>query len=372
MMNVLMRQVKMVGDCLKNLDQHKIESFQTNLVHWYEQHKRDLPWRKNQEPYQIWVSEVMLQQTRVDTVIPYYERFMRSFPEMEDLAYADEDAILKVWEGLGYYSRVRNLQKGVREVVEHYGGQVPKSRKEMESLKGVGPYTAGAILSIAYGLPEPAVDGNVMRVLSRVFHLTDDIAKPSTRKVHEAILYEAIDKNNPSSFNQGLMELGALVCTPTSPGCLLCPVREQCDAFSLGIQEELPIKSKKKKAKTIHLDAFLLVNQDKKVYIEKRPSEGLLAGLWQLPMLPQASSDEERQGVLHHTYSITENVQKQPFHVKHVFSHIIWEIDLYVGDVSLLAVPEHWKAVSKKELEGFAFPVSQQKVLSYCLEEDLL
>ncbi|MFS0786031.1 A/G-specific adenine glycosylase [Shouchella sp. 1P09AA] len=357
---------------MQELNQAKINAFQTNLVGWYNEHKRDLPWRTSQDPYRVWVSEVMLQQTRVDTVIPYYERFMRLFPAMEDLAYASEEEILKVWEGLGYYSRVRNLQKGVREVVEHYGGEVPKNRKEIESLKGVGPYTAGAVLSIAYDLPEPAVDGNVMRVLSRVFNLNDDIAKPSTRKKHEAILYEAIYADDPSSFNQGLMELGALVCTPTSPGCLLCPVREQCDAFYLGIQADLPVKSKKKKAKAVDLDAFVLLDENKQLYIEKRPAEGLLAGLWQLPMLPKSQSTEDGQAAILNTYRVNSNLKTLDFHVKHVFSHIIWEIDLYIGCVNQANMPHEWKAVSKDELEQFAFPVSQQKLLSYCLEEGLL
>lgn len=347
-------------------------SFQKNLVQWYTEHKRELPWRLSQDPYRIWVSEIMLQQTRVDTVIPYYERFMREFPEMEDLAGADEDKLLKVWEGLGYYSRVRNLQSAVQEVVEEYNSQVPRTRKQIEALKGIGPYTAGAILSIAYGLPEPAVDGNVMRVLSRVFCLEDDIAKPQTRKKHEAILYELIDKTDPSSFNQGLMELGALICTPTSPGCLLCPVREQCEAYDFGRQAELPVKSKKKKAKNMRLDAFLLKTEDGRLVIEKRPNKGLLAGLWQLPMFEPQSLNEETTQVLTESYSLKSNVIKQSFQVKHVFSHLIWEIDLYVAEISTKQLPVSAKLIERKELEGFAFSVSQQKILTYCLEEGLL
>lgn len=350
-------------------------SFQKNLVSWYETHKRELPWRKSQDPYRVWVSEIMLQQTRVDTVIPYYERFMRVFPEMEDLAYANEEDLLKVWEGLGYYSRVRNLQTAVKEVVENYGGVVPDNRKEIEGLKGVGPYTAGAILSIAYNKAEPAVDGNVMRVLSRVFCMEDDIAKPQTRKKHEVILYNLIDKYNPSSFNQGLMELGALVCTPTSPGCLLCPVREQCMAYDQGKQHELPVKSKKKKARSVKIDAFLLTDNQGRVLIEKRPEKGLLAGLWQLPMLEKTS---DSFGMQDDWFKLNlENMKpvKTTFQVKHVFSHLIWEIDLYTGQVvldQLDQVPNTCKFVTKKQLEEYAFPVSQQKLLTYSLEEDLL
>ena len=181
----------------------------------------------------------MLQQTKVDTVIPYYERFIAKYPSLESLANAPEEELLKEWEGLGYYSRARNLQAGVKEVVEEYQSIVPSTRNEISKLKGVGPYTAGAVLSIAYGVPEHAVDGNVMRVLSRLLLIKEDIAKPKTKKIFEEAVMELIDEDNPSAFNQGLMELGAVICTPTKPKCLLCPVREYCTAFFEGMQEEL-------------------------------------------------------------------------------------------------------------------------------------
>ena len=214
------------------------------LLSWYHREKRDLPWRKTSNPYYIWVSEVMLQQTRVDTVIPYYERFIEKFPTMEDTRGSEESDLLKMWEGLGYYSAARNLQAGVEEVVEDYGGEVPATRKEISTLKGVGPYTAGAVLSIAFGIPEHAVDGNVMRVISRLLLIEEDIAIPRTKKIFEDVVMDLIDKEDPSSFNQGLMELGATICTPR-PKCLLCPVREFCTAFHEGRQEELPVKTKK-------------------------------------------------------------------------------------------------------------------------------
>ena len=221
---------------LANLDAFNKETFRQDLIGWFEQEQRTLPWRQDQDPYKVWVSEIMLQQTRVDTVIPYFNRFIEQFPTIEALAEAEEDKVLKAWEGLGYYSRARNLQAAVREVHEHYGGRVPDNPKEISSLKGVGPYTAGAILSIAYGIPEPAVDGNVMRVLSRILSIWEDIAKPATRKIFEEAVRELISHENPSFFNQALMELGALICTPTSPSCLLCRVREHCLAFFEGKQ----------------------------------------------------------------------------------------------------------------------------------------
>ncbi|MER2181167.1 MAG: A/G-specific adenine glycosylase, partial [Desemzia incerta] len=194
--------------------QEKIERFRTTLLSWYDIEKRDLPWRKNNDPYRIWVSEIMLQQTRVDTVIPYYLNFMRTFPSIEALAQAEEDTLLKAWEGLGYYSRVRNLQKAAIQIMEEYNGEMPRDPKEIIKLKGIGPYTTGAIASMAFGLPEPAVDGNIMRILSRLFEIDADIAAPANRKLFEEILREIIDPYRPGDFNQALMDLGATICTP--------------------------------------------------------------------------------------------------------------------------------------------------------------
>ncbi|WP_100371818.1 A/G-specific adenine glycosylase [Bacillus sp. FJAT-45037] len=347
-----------------------VEGFQQGLVEWFYTNQRTLPWRENKDPYHVWVSEIMLQQTRVDTVIPYYLNFMREFSTLEDLAYAEEDKILKAWEGLGYYSRVRNLQTAVREVVEEYEAIVPNTRKEISKLKGVGPYTAGAILSIAYGKPEPAVDGNVMRVLSRVLEIDEDIAKAKTRKVFEDILYDLISKEDPSAFNQGLMELGALICTPTSPGCLLCPVREHCRANAKGIQHTLPVKTKKKKAKRKYMTAFIIRDENGRVLIEKRPKEGLLAKMWQFPNvevdrhmmeiepLTAILTAEVGQGV-----TIGERIHK----VEHVFSHLIWDIDVYTAVVD--KNENEWDAgyqwVDQSEIEAYAFPVSHQKIIKH-------
>lgn len=202
--------------------------FSTELLSWYERSKRDLPWRRHRDPYYIWVSEIMLQQTRVDTVIPYFQRFIERFPTIRDLAEAPEEEVLKCWEGLGYYSRARNLQAAAKQVMERHGGIVPDTKAEVSALKGVGPYTTGAILSIAFNRPEPAVDGNVMRVLSRYFLIEEDVAKAGTRTLMEELAAELIPEGRASDFNQALMELGALVCTPKSPQCLICPVMARC------------------------------------------------------------------------------------------------------------------------------------------------
>ena len=337
--------------------------FQTDLVNWFHEEKRDLPWRRTADPYQIWVSEIMLQQTRVDTVIPYYKRFIEKFPTIQDLAHADEEVLLKQWEGLGYYSRARNLQAGVREVAERYGGKVPGSRKEISALKGVGPYTAGAVLSIAYGIPEHAVDGNVMRVLSRILLIDEDIAKPKTRKTFEEAVTELISHEDPSAFNQGLMELGALVCTPTSPKCLLCPVREHCAAFHEGRQHELPVKTKAKASKAVNYVMVAIRNGDS-LLMEKRASTGLLANMWQFPLLEvpeslMAAEVEERfseqfKGVVAKAEKITA--------FKHVFSHLTWNVDGFIAEGEKLDIPDNMKWVNAAEMEGLPISGPVQKM----------
>ncbi|TYR79235.1 A/G-specific adenine glycosylase [Priestia megaterium] len=346
----------------------QIQQFQHDLISWFEKEQRILPWRQDQDPYKVWVSEIMLQQTRVDTVIPYFNNFISKFPTISDLAYAREDDVLKAWEGLGYYSRARNLQAAVREVHEQYGGQVPKTPEEISSLKGVGPYTTGAILSIAYGVPQPAVDGNVMRVLSRILSVWDDIAKPKTRKVFEEIVHLIISKENPSYFNQGMMELGAIVCTPTSPSCLLCPVREHCRAFEEGVQNQLPVKSKKKAPKAIQLAAAVLTDCDGNVLIHKRPNKGLLANLWEFPNVEVDATIgpdyQQLQAFIQSEYGVNIELDAPFTTIQHVFSHLVWNINVYSGSMTEEVVEQdRLKAVPLSQLEAYAFPVSHQNIL---------
>jgi A/G-specific adenine glycosylase len=356
----------MDNDLKNKLSSFSIHAFQDDLINWYLTEKRDLPWRKDQDPYKVWVSEIMLQQTRVDTVIPYFTSFIEKFPSIEALADANEEEVLKAWEGLGYYSRVRNLQSAVKEVKESYGGVVPNSPQEISKLKGVGPYTKGAILSIAYNIPEPAVDGNVMRVLSRILSIWEDIAKPKTRKIFEDATYELISKDDPSSFNQALMELGALICTPTSPSCLLCPVREHCAAFEEGVQAELPIKSKKKKPKPLQMAAAVLHDSDGNLFIHKRPSTGLLANLWEHPNLEIVATTagtyrEQLADYLQTEYEAKVELSELAGTVEHIFSHLIWNISIFIGEVKNIP-NENLVAVSLEELSKYAFPVSHQKI----------
>ncbi|WP_223067116.1 A/G-specific adenine glycosylase [Paenibacillus caui] len=318
--------------------------FSRELLVWYEGSKRDLPWRRHRDPYYIWVSEIMLQQTRVDTVIPYFHRFIERFPTIADLAEAPEEEVLKCWEGLGYYSRARNLQQAAKQVAERHGGKVPDDKASVSALKGVGPYTAGAILSIAFGQPEPAVDGNVMRVLSRYFLIEDDIMKPATRTRMEVLAARLIPEGRASDFNQALMELGALVCTPKSPHCLTCPVMEHCQGRLAGAEERLPVKTKAKPPRPEYRLAALVEGaggNSGRVLVRRRGASGLLARMWELPHVPAADGqpgdgaglpDEPAMDRLAHWLAAegTPARPMQPFmEAEHTFSHIHWNLRVF-------------------------------------------
>src|SRR5699024_384734 len=354
----------MTTEILQNFDS---ETFRHSLITWYEKNKRVLPWRENQNPYYIWISEVMLQQTQVNTVIPYFHNFIEKFPTVYDLAGADEQDVLKAWEGLGYYSRARNLHSAVKEVVASYDGVVPKDKKELLSLKGIGPYTCGAIRSIAFDEPEPAVDGNVMRVISRVLKIDDNISLHRVRKSFERYVEELICHDNPSSFNQGLMELGALICTPTSPKCEVCPVKDVCRAYELGVAEQLPIKSKAKKPKQISYATLLIENEAGEWLIQQRPGEGLLANLWQFIMVP--IEDIGIKNVANWVYTeygidITFDDSEPVGQIKHVFSHLVWNINVYKARTQNKdVVGNDMKFVQKNNLQKYPFPVSHLNMM---------
>jgi A/G-specific adenine glycosylase len=326
--------------------------FSTELLAWYRAQKRILPWRKNHDPYRIWVSEIMLQQTRVDTVIPYYLTFMEKFPTVQALAEAPEEEVLKCWEGLGYYSRARNLQAGAKMVMELYDGIIPDDKEAVSGLKGVGPYTSGAIMSIAFNRPEPAVDGNVMRVLSRFFCLEEDIAKPATRAGIEKLAAALIPEGAAGDFNQALMELGALICTPKSPGCLTCPVMEECEGRLAGRELELPIKTKAKPPRQEYRAAALIWGNGEnegKLLVRQREGKGLLAGMWELPhlLLPPLAADwfaeeasKEQPELAEMLTVMVEQDTGQLIRPRgwlkdadHVFSHILWKMRVIECDL---------------------------------------
>lgn len=341
------------------------KTFQKSLIDWFNSNKRDLPWREDQDPYKVWVSEIMLQQTQVDTVIPYFEHFIDKFPNPTALAEADQQEVLKAWEGLGYYSRARNLQSAVQEVKEKYNGEVPRDRDQLSDLKGIGPYTLGAIMSIAYDLPEPAVDGNVMRVMSRVFQIDEDITKAKTKRLFESTIRELISKEDPSSFNQGLMELGALICRPTSPKCEICPIQAHCQAFKAKRQTDYPVKTKKKKAKPLSYYVLVLENELGELLIEKRPKTGLLAGMWQFPMVEKKGIDPHLiTPFVEETFQTTCVETKQLKSIKHIFSHVIWSIDVFYFKVGSVEVNDPARRlVPLEEFAEYPFPVPHQKVI---------
>jgi len=351
-------------DMNKQIQHINVRRFQNDLITWYNTVKRDLPWRENLDPYRILVSEIMLQQTQVATVIPYYNRFMTLFPTAKALADADEETLLKAWEGLGYYSRARNLQASAKMIDER--GAFPTKHEDILKLKGVGPYTAGAVASIAFRMPVPAVDGNVFRVMSRVGVIFDDIAKPATRKLFESIVTEMIAQENPGDFNQGLMELGATVCTPKAPKCLTCPIRQHCQAYAQGIDDQLPVKTKPAKQKKIKFIVGVIENEQGEWLIEKRPKTGLLANFYVFKQFEyQAGFPEEiLKGRLIDTGYHVRSIEFLGFS-KHVFTHRIWEMEAYKVTVVAKSVicqeNEIW--VHPKNLGSYSLAVAHVRII---------
>lgn len=379
--------------------EEKVAAFQQDFLGWYEKEKRHLPWRESQDPYRIWVSEIMLQQTQVATVIPYFERFMSWFPTIADLAAAPEDQLLKAWEGLGYYSRVRNMQIAAQTIMEEHGGEMPRDLKSLLALKGIGPYTAGAIASIAFNQPEPAVDGNVMRVFSRLFGITEDIAKPATRFIFEGVVRHTISHPHPSEFNQAIMDLGATICTPTSPKCEACPLAAYCLAYQMDEREKYPVKSKKTKVTPHYYLALAMQDAEGRWYLEQRPSTGLLANFWTFPLLPldkktyehfkqqwedaqtRDTGEQILELVAEDEPSLVEYLKEESSEViwqkatvgeiQHVFSHQKWHILIAYG----------YHAEKSSEEKGWylptawselPFPKPQQKIVDVLLDKAYL
>lgn len=298
-----------------------------SLLLWYQQNKRDLPWRHTSDPYRIWLSEIMLQQTRVEAVKPYYARFLETCPDIASLASLPEEKLMKLWEGLGYYSRARNLQKAARVVVESYGGVMPKTYEELLKLPGIGEYTAGAIASIAYGVRVPAVDGNVLRVLARVSGTDADITLPETKKDFREALLRVVPAE-AGDFTQSLIELGATVCAPNrAPTCEACPLRGECVGFREGKTGEIPVRSPKKPRRVEEKTVFLIRDGDRTA-LSKRPPKGLLSGLYELPNVEGHLSEE---AALSHLRSIGfEPLRIQKIeNSKHIFTHIEWHMIAY-------------------------------------------
>ena len=366
-------------------EEDKIFSFRQKLLAWYDENKRDLPWRRSKNPYHIWVSEIMLQQTRVDTVIPYYERFLDWFPTVESLANAPEERLLKAWEGLGYYSRVRNMQTAAQQIMSEFEGKFPSTYEGISSLKGIGPYTAGAISSIAFNLPQPAVDGNVMRVLARLFEVNHDIGNPSNRKIFQAMMEVLIDPDRPGDFNQALMDLGSDIEAPVNPRPEESPVKEFSAAYQHGTMDRYPIKAPKKKPIPIFLKALVVQNSQGQFLLEKNESEKLLAGFWHFPLIEVDDFSDQNQDLdlfsqvaepilqlgpspqesFEQDYDLEVDWQDLRFEeVKHIFSHRKWHIQIIAGRVaeSQEYADREVLWLSPEEFNNYPLAKPQQKI----------
>ena len=300
------------------------------LLEWFDAHGRDLPWRRDvpRDPYKVWVSEIMLQQTKVEAVRPYYDSWMDRFPDIPTLAVASQDDVLRQWQGLGYYSRARNLHEAVREVAASYGGKVPKNKKDILALKGVGDYTAGAILSIAYGEAEAAVDGNVLRVFARLYNIDGNILSGPVKKEITALVQAQIPQDRAGAFNEALMDFGAMICIPKHPRCGECPLADICMAKRAGREQELPVRIVKKKVPTEPV-TVVVVEDNGRWLIHRRPPQGLLASMWEFP-----NGTDGLDGVRQLTegVGVTIDVDEEPIGtLKHVFSHKIWQMTIYEG-----------------------------------------
>lgn len=324
----------------------ELEQLPIPLLLWYRDNARDLPWRRQPTPYRVWISEIMLQQTRVAAVLDYYRRFLQAAPTVEDLAALPEDALMKLWQGLGYYSRARNLQKAARQILEERGGVFPNTYEEIRALPGVGDYTAGAVASIAFGLPVPAVDGNVLRVVTRITGDEGEITAPAVKKRITAALAQVIPLDAPGAFNQALMELGATVCLPNgAPLCDRCPAADFCTARREERTGELPVKAAKK-ARRIEARTVFLIFWEKKVALRRRPGRGLLAGLWEYPNeLSPAPCPVEAAGLSDGPAG------------KHIFSHIEWHMTAQIVEAASPELPEGWVWADRAALErDYAVP----------------
>ena len=323
----------------------KLQQLVTPLLAWYGACRRELPWRSDPTPYHVWLSEIMLQQTRIAAALDYYRRFLDALPTVEALAEAEEDKLMKLWQELGYYSRARNLQKAARVIVERHGGEFPPRYEDIRALPGVGDYTAGAISAIAFGQPLPAVDGNVLRVLSRFLGDHTDISRPEAKRAAEALLTPVIPAGRAGDFDQALMELGALVCLPNgAPLCQTCPLSALCEAYGTGQTETLPVKGKKKPRSVRELNVWLLYREGR-VALRRRPDRGLLAGLWEFP--------NGEGGELPARWGVPVQKTAPAGTGKHVFTHIEWHMTGYAAEAESDALPDGWVWATGEELEHF-------------------
>ncbi len=331
------------------------------LIAWYRKNARILPWRENRDPYRVWISEIMLQQTRVEAVIPYYNRFLAVLPDTAALAAAEDDVLMKLWEGLGYYTRARNLKRAAQMIEEKFGGVFPGTHEDISRLPGIGPYTAGAICSIAFGLPTPAVDGNVLRVITRLFCCGTDIAKPAFRNAVTRSLAEVYPAECAGDFTQALMELGAVCCLPNgAPLCGECPLSGLCGAYRRREQNEYPFRSEKKARQTQELTVFLL-RCGGRIALKRREEKGLLAGMWELPNKTGVmNADRAREWLEQQGLNVC--LLKKGRIQTHVFTHVEWKMHPYTAECENAAEQFFW-ADEKQLGKEIAVPTAFRRLL---------
>lgn len=337
-----------------------------SLLAWYDKNKRDLPWRKNTDPYRVWVSEIMLQQTRVAAVIPYFERWMNALPDVAALAAVDDELLMKLWQGLGYYSRARNLKKAAQVIVNEYGGQFPGTYDALLKLPGVGEYTAGAIASIALSQRVSAVDGNVLRIATRLCDLHEDILDTRVKKAMRAALDATLPRERCGDFNQALMDLGATVCLPNGkPLCEECPLAALCRAREMGTAQELPVRAKKAKRRIEEMTVYLFI-KDGSVALRKRDDAGLLAGLWEFPHIPGALDEDTAADALTR-WGLTALDWKKKISAKHIFTHVEWRMTGYLVTVKGDGMPDFVWA-DREKLASLAVPGAFKKYYTECMD----
>lgn len=349
----------------------------SKLLDWFDENKREMPWRESKDAYHIWVSEVMLQQTRVDQVKPYFDQFVDRFPTVYDLAEAPQQEVLKVWEGLGYYSRARHLHHAAQTVMEEHDGKLPDQYEEITELKGVGPYTAAAVLSIAFNKPHAAVDGNIIRVLSRYYGIETDIRSSTTRRQIQELADNVIDRERPGDFNQALMELGAITCTPNEPNCMECPLNTRCTAYREAKTADIPYKSPAKPKPHHDIGVAVLLNDQNQVLIALRPSDAMLGGLWEFPGGKNKEKESIRETVereCREELGIDIATYQQIARIKHAYSHFKITLHAFVGHIKKgTPAPKESQQirwVSLDELSEYPFPRANRQLIENLTEPD--
>jgi A/G-specific adenine glycosylase len=331
------------------------------LCRWYEKNARPLPFRQTRDAYRIWVSEIMAQQTRMDALIPYYERFVQRFPTIQALAAASEDEVLGLWQGLGYYARARNLLRAARVVCGEYGGELPKDVKALKKLPGIGAYTAAAIASIAFECPEPAVDGNALRVFARLFAIEDDVRSPQAARAVWALMHEQMRHAKPSVFTQAVMELGALVCLPSAPQCGICPLAAHCEALRTGRVGELPLRAPNP-AQRVEARVVMLLFSPSGAVLLRRRTERLLHGLWEFPGFADARAMQA--WLCANDIALTDEA-REALTARHVFTHIVWEMRAMTAQSANTPAIEGMRWVFPADFDAHAMPSAMRAFREY-------